>query len=162
MISVALFNNKGGVGKTTLTYHLAHMLQRLGKNVLAVDLDPQSNLFEDRLSEAWPKGFTGDPVALRTTTAFHRWLDRIPQVFASDVLDEPEAKTSPRTYEIATLRNYQSLRPLSHDARKPMFDLRTADGALGSTQTLVNRCYDDFRSLAEKLLDRLASVQVEN
>nr|WP_322780667.1 hypothetical protein [Frankia sp. Cas4] len=98
----------------------------------------------------------------RPVKAYHRWLDRIPQVFASDVLDELEAKTSPRTYEIATLRNYQSLMPLSHDARKPMFDLRTADGALGSTQTLVNRCYDDFRSLAEKLLQRLASVQVEN
>lgn len=27
--ALALFNNKGGVGKTTLTYHLAHMLQRL-------------------------------------------------------------------------------------------------------------------------------------
>ncbi|SBW20113.1 ParA family protein [Protofrankia symbiont of Coriaria ruscifolia] len=340
MISVVLFNNKGGVGKTTLTYHLAHMLQRLGKNVLAVDLDPQSNLtaafldeekleliwresngstwsagqgdadsattvaaavrpimegmgdirpcepeqiadglwllagdltlsaFEDRLSEAWPKGFTGDPAALRTTTAFYRiiqvaarqvradvvlidvgpnlgainraallaadtvlvplaadlfslrglrnlgptlrmwrrtwhgkvlpdlppgidappgrmtplgyvimqptmrldrpvkayqrWLDRIPQVFASAVLDEPEANTSPRSYEIATLRNYQSLMPLSHDARKPMFDLRTADGALGSTQTLVNRCYHDFRSLAKKLLQRLDSARAES
>ena len=44
MITMALFNNKGGVGKTTLAYHLAHMISRLGYQVLAVDLDPQSNL----------------------------------------------------------------------------------------------------------------------
>ncbi|MCK2242239.1 MULTISPECIES: ParA family protein [unclassified Crossiella] len=44
MTSIALFNNQGGVGKTTLTYHLAHMLQRLGHRVLAVDLDPQADL----------------------------------------------------------------------------------------------------------------------
>lgn len=30
MITMALFNNKGGVGNTTLTYHLAHMPARLG------------------------------------------------------------------------------------------------------------------------------------
>lgn len=33
MTSIALFNNKGGVGKTTLTYHLAHMFRRLGLRV---------------------------------------------------------------------------------------------------------------------------------
>ena len=44
MKTIALFNNKGGVGKTTLVYHLAHMLPRLGYPALAVDLDPQANL----------------------------------------------------------------------------------------------------------------------
>jgi cellulose biosynthesis protein BcsQ len=41
---VTVFNNKGGVGKTTLTYHLAHALGEIGKKVLLVDLDPQCNL----------------------------------------------------------------------------------------------------------------------
>ncbi|MEH3158782.1 MAG: ParA family protein [Sphingomonas taxi] len=41
---ITVFNNKGGVGKTTLTFHLAHALGELGKRVLLVDLDPQCNL----------------------------------------------------------------------------------------------------------------------
>lgn len=41
---VTVFNNKGGVGKTTLTFHLAHAIGEKGKKVLLVDLDPQCNL----------------------------------------------------------------------------------------------------------------------
>lgn len=41
---LTVFNNKGGVGKTTLTYHLAHAFAEQGRKVLIVDLDPQCNL----------------------------------------------------------------------------------------------------------------------
>ncbi len=44
MKTIAIFNNKGGVGKTTLTYHVAYALAELGKKTLIIDLDPQSNL----------------------------------------------------------------------------------------------------------------------
>ncbi len=44
MKTIAFFNNKGGVGKTTLIYHLAYMFSNLGVRVLAADLDPQANL----------------------------------------------------------------------------------------------------------------------
>ena len=54
---IAFFNNKGGVGKTTLVYHLAYMLAEQGYKVLAADLDPQSNLtamfLEEKLEELW-------------------------------------------------------------------------------------------------------------
>jgi hypothetical protein len=45
--------------------------------------------------------------------------------------------------------------PLAHDARKPMFDLRPADGAVGSMQRYVRLCYQEFESLAHKVLARL-------
>ena len=61
MRTIAFFNNKGGVGKTTLVYHLACMIADRGQTVLAADLDPQANLTsmfldEDRLECLWPNG----------------------------------------------------------------------------------------------------------
>lgn len=49
---LAFFNNKGGVGKTTLVYHLSIMLSELGKRVIVVDLDPQANLTASFLNES--------------------------------------------------------------------------------------------------------------
>jgi chromosome partitioning protein len=48
---VSIFNNKGGVGKTTYLYHIAHLLERQGKTVLLVDLDSQCNLSAYSLSD---------------------------------------------------------------------------------------------------------------
>jgi chromosome partitioning protein len=64
---IAFFNNKGGVGKTTLVYHLAWMYADLGKRVVAADLDPQANLTtifldEDSLEQLWPDGDHPDTV----------------------------------------------------------------------------------------------------
>lgn len=55
---ISLFNNKGGVGKSTLGFHLGCALGELGKKVLLVDLDPQCNMtisgmFEDDLHKIW-------------------------------------------------------------------------------------------------------------
>ena len=317
MITIALFNNKGGVGKTTLAYHLAHMFPRLGYRVLAVDLDPQANLtsmffdedtleqiwdestfgetvlkcvlpildgigdiapaapvdvgpmihilcgdlglsrFEDKLSESWPKGFANDQAALRATSAFYRmiqlagraggadlalvdvgpnlgainraallaadyllvplaadlfslqglknlgptvrewrarwrdmramakasfelpsgemrplgyvllqhamradrpakwyekWLRRVPEVYRTAVLGEgDQGVLSGENHCLATLRNYRSLMPMAQEARKPIFDLTPADGAIGSHAQLVRVCEQDFRNLAEKV-----------
>jgi chromosome partitioning protein len=55
---VTFFNNKGGVGKTSLVYHVAWMLASQGRRVVAADLDPQANLTtnfldDDQLAELW-------------------------------------------------------------------------------------------------------------
>ena len=67
MKTIAFFNNKGGVGKTTLVYHLAWIYADLGVSVVAADLDPQANLSamfltEDRLEELWPDGEHPDSI----------------------------------------------------------------------------------------------------
>ncbi|MSQ60448.1 MAG: ParA family protein [Betaproteobacteria bacterium] len=55
---LTFFNNNGGVGKTSLVFHLAWMLSEMGKRVVAIDLDPQANLTsaflpEDELEILW-------------------------------------------------------------------------------------------------------------
>ena len=55
---LTFFNNKGGVGKTSLVFHVAWMLSEMGKRVIAIDLDPQANLTsaflaEDDLEALW-------------------------------------------------------------------------------------------------------------
>src|ERR1019366_7422946 len=55
---LTFFNNKGGVGKTSLVYHLSWIFSEMGKRVVAIDLDPQANLTsaflaEEKLEELW-------------------------------------------------------------------------------------------------------------
>lgn len=57
---ISLFNNKGGVGKSTLGYHLGAALAELGHKTLLVDLDPQCNMTiwgipTEDLHEIWEK-----------------------------------------------------------------------------------------------------------
>lgn len=323
MKTIAFFNNKGGVGKTSLVYHVAWMLSLLKEKVLVADLDPQANLtsmclapdaiealwdddsgrtvfgavqplmtgqgditfpdpvrvadglyivpgdlelslFEDQLSETWPKCLSGDERAFRVTTAFHRilteagkkfgaticlidvgpnlgainraslvaadfvvvpiapdlfsirglanvgptmqrwrrdwqkrldewpgtlrfqkpggsmlplgyvvsrytifssgavrayqrWLDRAPRIYRESVEGSvPPVGLSINSDDrrIAQLKDYRSLMAMAQEARKPMFLLRAADGAIGGHQAAVKECGEDFRTLANDILKR--------
>ena len=61
---LTFFNNKGGVGKTSLVYHLSWMFSELGRKVVAVDLDAQANLTaafldEDEIDDLWERPSRG-------------------------------------------------------------------------------------------------------
>ena len=52
---ITVTNQKGGVGKTTLAFHLSVSIAESGHKVLAVDMDPQGNLtytFQEELPES--------------------------------------------------------------------------------------------------------------
>ncbi len=316
---VAFFNNKGGVGKTSMVYHLSWMLSDGGVRVIAADLDPQSNLtaafldedrleqvmpsnghpltvfgaiqplkrgtgdiadphveiiderlglilgdmalstFEDQLSEVWPKCMDRDERSFRVISAFYRivqkaavqhkadvilvdlgpnlgainrsaliasdfvviplgpdlfslqglqnlgpalrrwrdewkerlarnpvadlqlppgtikpigymvlrhsirldrpvkaferWIARMPATYAAAVLDQPAPQVTidADPHCIARLKDYRSLMPLAQEARKPMFHLKPADGALGAHQGAVTDAYNDFKRVAAKI-----------
>ena len=318
MTTIAFFNNKGGVGKTTLGYHLSWMYADLGVSVVVADLDPQANLtamflsedrleklwpdadhphsilgsispivrglgdisephveevndnlgllvgdlglsrFEARLSAAWPGCLDGDEAAFRTESAFYRtileaaqkreadvvlidvgpnlgainraaiiaanfvvfplapdlfslqglrnlgptlrewrkewkdrvdrwpdgsslslpsadiapagyivmqhavragrpvqayqkWLHRIPEVYRTEALGDRDTDSVLAADDVnclATLKHYRSLMPMAQEARKPIFHLKAADGALGGHIYAVQDCYDDFKRLA--------------
>jgi cellulose biosynthesis protein BcsQ len=323
MKTLAFFNNKGGVGKTSLLYHLAHMFALRGKKVVAADLDPQANLsgmflrderiealwaeggnatirsalqpliegtgdvlsvtpqrvandivgtlallagdlalsgIEDELSVQWPRCLSGEPRAFRVTAAFdrmlrsagasltadiglidigpnlgainrcalvsadfviipigadlfsirglqnvgpkledwrrewrdrrerapgalnfilpqgemlplgyvitrysshgrgaakafQRWIDRAPEVYRESVLGNRNElyQADSQDYRLAQLKDYRSLMPMAQEARKPMFLLKPADGAIGGHQAAVQQCYRDFEALADKI-----------
>jgi cellulose biosynthesis protein BcsQ len=310
MKTVAFFNAAGGVGTTTLVYHLAWMLTNMRRKVLAVDLDPQSHLtsmflddnqleglwrdrpgmiadvmevladdldttghpllipgdlalagYEDNLSDAWRRCRDGNESAFRTITTFYRsirrvaetkevdltlidtgpnlgaiiraglvaseyvviplapdvfsvrglqllgpqlkryrenwgklrakspdphlavpsgemtpagyvvtpsvyrsdrpqkaylrWMDRIPMEYRQSVTDEPiqsGIRVDNDPYCMAALKNYRSLMPLAVQARKPMFQLKPADGAIGAHVQAVHDCRREFQELATRLL----------
>jgi hypothetical protein len=94
----------------------------------------------------------------RPVLAYDRWMARIPDVYREAVLEEaPELV--PQTvaqdpHAVAALRHYRSLMPLAQEARKPMFFLKPADGAIGGHAAAVQDCYRDFDKLARQIAHR--------
>lgn len=317
---IAFFNNKGGVGKTSLVYHCAFMFAEQGFRILTVDLDPQSNLtimaldesrlealwpddehpltvygaiaplfdgtgdirpvhieplssrlgllvgdlalsrIEDDLSTEWPRCLEGRERAFRVTTAFWRvideaakrhqadvvlldvgpnlgainraalvasshvvmpvapdlfslqglknlgptlrkwrstwaaalpqapralgampqggmspvgyvlmqhaerlgrptkayakWQARLPVAYHNSVLGNVDAPGANDGNLIHRIKHYRSLMPMAMEARKPMFRLSSADGAIGAHQANVQQCRDDFSALVTAIAER--------
>jgi len=318
---IAFFNNKGGVGKTSLVYHIAWMMSDLGHRVLAVDIDPQCNLtaafideddlgslwssddnqktifdavlplikgtgdisapylqeqtynlavipgdmalssFEDDLSQEWPKCLEGRERSFRIISAFwrilqkgaeehksqfilmdlgpnlgsinraaliasdfvviplgpdlfsiqglenlgptlrewrqgwedrknknphlgfqlplgrmkpigyivmqhtirsnrpvksyERWIARIPATYRRSILKENNEGTTKVIDDencLTLLKHYRSLMPMAQEARKPIFHLQAADGAIGAHSYSVRDAHRDFKVVTEKII----------
>ena len=96
----------------------------------------------------------------RPVQALHKWISRFPEEYRRAVL-QCDAPTTPTIdadeHLLANLQEYRALMPLAQEANKPMFMLKPADGALGAYMNAVVSCYQDYRSLAEKISDKLAA-----
>ena len=94
----------------------------------------------------------------RPVKAYARWTARIPAVYAEAVLDQPSGAPGRIDGDpscLATLKHFRSLMPLAQEARKPMFHLKPADGAIGGHAAAVQDCYRDFRALARVIAERV-------
>jgi chromosome partitioning protein len=90
---IAVLNQKGGVGKTTLTVHLAAALARGGERVLLVDADPQGSALD------WSAARSGHPlfpVAGLPKPSLHKDLPALAADYTVVLIDGP-----PRVYDVA-------------------------------------------------------------
>ncbi len=96
----------------------------------------------------------------RPVRAYERWMQRIPTVYQEAVLGQSGAvPPSPDPQRLALLKHYRSLMPLAQEARKPMFLLKPADGAIGAHIEAVRSCYEDFLHLA-RTVGAIAGIEV--
>ena len=91
---IALLNQKGGVGKTTLAVHLASEIARLHLNVMLVDADPQGSALdwsEARLRAGRPRTFGVIGIPRET---LHREIAAIAKAVDHIIIDGPPRVTA--------------------------------------------------------------------
>ena len=92
----------------------------------------------------------------RAVGDYDRWLKGLPAGYHRSVLGEagtgaPPAAEDPRC--LGVMKHYHGIGPMAHDARRPIFLLRSADGAVGAHQQAVQNAYGHFADLARRILD---------
>lgn len=96
----------------------------------------------------------------RPVTGYARWAERIPEIFHEYVLDETGFSTAGKDFDsdpycISTIKHFASLVPLAQIARKPIFDLKVADGIGGGQIQSVAKSRKEFEGLVVTLVKRL-------
>jgi hypothetical protein len=77
-----------------------------------------------------------------------------------DARAAPGSRLDDLNLDLAQLKHYRSLMPLSYEARKPVFALKPADGAFGGHQAAVAAAGVDFAALADRVLDEVGQPMV--
>ena len=92
----------------------------------------------------------------RPVKAYLKWANRIPGTYAKEILEETGQPYSVDNdpNKLAMLKHFKSLMPMAQDARKPMFHLTAADGAIGGHSAAVQDSKRQFRELAKAILRR--------
>lgn len=127
--TIALFNHKGGVSKTTTVFNLGWMLAEQGKTVVMVDADPQCNL-------------TGMVLGYRGLDDFESFYDNFGRNTLKSGL-EPAFEAQPRSIEpveLTRLDNCPNLHLLAGDLRLAEYEttLGIAQELSAAIQALQN------------------------
>ena len=94
----------------------------------------------------------------RPVKAYDKWVKQIPLVYRGAVLQETtEIQVAPENdpHCLGTIKHYRSLIPMAQEHRKPIFNLTSADGAIGSHAAAVQDAREDFKELAGKILAKI-------
>ena len=92
----------------------------------------------------------------RPVKAYDKWVNRMPEEYARNLLGDEEGPyaATPQLdtqHALATVKHFRTLVPMAQEARKPIFHLTSADGAIGSHAAAANDARRDFKQLAGKI-----------
>ena len=96
----------------------------------------------------------------RPVQAYDKWVNRMPREYARNLLNDqegpyPATPAEDRQHALATVKHYRSLVPMAQEARKPIFHLTAADGAIGSHAAAANDARRDFKEVAKKIVQKV-------
>jgi len=93
--------------------------------------------------------------------AYDRWLRDIPAEYAQFVLERPRPESlavEEDPFCLKVLKHYRSLMSLAQVARKPIFKLTAADGAIGAHSQAARQVGAEFGGLAQVVVDRIGAA----
>jgi chromosome partitioning protein len=97
----------------------------------------------------------------RPVQAYDKWVKKIPGVYRSAVLSQPSSENpAPENdpYCLATIKHYRSLIPMGQEHRKPIFNLTSANGAIGTHANAVADAKKDFKQLATTIAQKIGLI----
>ena len=98
----------------------------------------------------------------RPVLGYRKWAEQIPAVYAQEVLGQRNAGAMAFDDDpncIARLKHFSSLVPLAQVARKPLFDLKQADGISGGQIQAVAQARKEFEQVVRQICGRM-SIEV--